>query len=528
MWTRKNPYQSVKKIPLEIPESSPEWDQKNANRLLRILNMNMHGRPVNLINDLNKGVECDPEYHVANGQERRMRGFFEWLDRLAADSKPHVLCFQEIMWKRIIVIAERELKLRGYECLPSISLSKDLGCDNCLIPKTGSGLGIYIDVKSGLKMVNGGGFRFNNVLGTDILTNKGMKWALIFSSALNVYFIVVTMHPQAYQELRPDAAPNESLKTWFLRKVVSVKLQWMGGYPLAVTTVHEEQYTQVGNFLKRKLVPICKKLLGNKLVGLFVSADLNINMYATEPDSMEESDPLSYQRGISREFALALKTLGMDQPAIIKDRLNVTPKGGLYTWNTADNLLARPLGILKRPQFGWIDSVLYANEKIYGIPAPLYMDNRALAVRTSAPFPELSEFWTTRCSRVRRNWLTDPFVDDERVEEYKLANNAKHQRLELGRKQFEATVEEYKRLYPAESYDTGLFATDEWRDLILNSPFEKTSQLWKGLDFYRILKTDFGAEKLESIPIGQPQGFNLIQDVSDHMAVLARILLPTF
>src|SRR4029077_4310084 len=76
--------------------SCDDWDRAHASRLLRILTINMHGRPVDLAKPggalgmrlpgdaAATMIECDDEYHLANAQERRMRGLFECLDALPA------------------------------------------------------------------------------------------------------------------------------------------------------------------------------------------------------------------------------------------------------------------------------------------------------------------------------------------------------------------------------------------------------------------------------------------------------------
>lgn len=534
--------------PLKL--ASLEWDVKNAPHLLRILTVNMHGRPVDVAHSWMFGnlkldsaefaikqekggmhLDCDDEWALFNSQDRRMRAFFEWLDRLPAHVAPHILCFQEIMWGPMIDIAESALKERGFTTLTSISMDVDRGCKTCIPPRMGSGLGIYVRSSAQLDVVDGDKLIFDHKLGADWLVEKGFKWALVRcrdKSLLNRhaaaakgegYFVVITCHPQAYNQLYSDIAPGESWFVGFMRKMTRLNFDLRGGFPTAITFAHRKQYQQIVDYVRSEIIPRSMKRTPF-LLGAFLAADLNVNRYAVTPESGQEScSKHAVTRKLSREYTAVLKT-GMCQPppTLIEpiSRLQ-PPQGGRFTWDAAQNTIARPLIPNGSRSLAWIDCVMACS---FGVSSkhlgmPLYVDNRALSMRLTRGIPEISPFWTSRCSRWRQQ------LADKRPS-YPLVNREIQKRLAKGL----AQLRHLQSIFRLGQSSSPPPEEERWKQLVLNAPEKLSSQLWKGLEFYGFRSNDlYVLRETRDLKIGSPHPFRMLYDVSDHHAVLGRILL---
>lgn len=526
---------------------SLQWDVENAGGLLRILTVNMHGRPVDvgqswLFGNLKidseeaaikqqKGgmhLDCDDEWTLFNSQDRRMRGFFEWLDSLPPHVAPHILCFQEIMWGPMIDIAESALKKRGFTTLASIGLDIDRGCRTCVPPRMGSGLGIYVKASAQLDVVDGDKLIFDHKLGADWLVEKGFKWALVrcrnkqllgrhtVATKGEGYFVVITCHPQAYNQLYTEVAPGESWFVGFMRKLTRLDFDLRGGFPFAVAKAHKHQYQQIASHVRDEIVPRSLKRT-SFLLGAFLAADLNVNRYAVTPESGEESC-VSHATTpeLSREFAAVLKTGSCATPKLLVEPIAYLqpPNGGRFTWDAAQNSIARPLIPSGSRSLAWIDSVMSCTfGSVDAIGLPLYVDNRALAMRLPRPVPEISPFWTSRCYSWRKQFA------DARTS-YNLVNTEINKRLALGQRQRHHLLGIF-RLSPVADQ-----TMERWKQLVLKAPERLSSQLWKGVEHYGFLPNDlYVLRETKHLKIGQPHPFRMLADVSDHHAVLARIRL---
>jgi hypothetical protein len=541
-----------------LRSSNGAWDKSNASGLLRILTINMHGRPVDLAqangalgmrlpgDDATSMIQCDDEYHLANAQERRIRGLFEWLDALPPEAQPHVLCLQEVVWRPMVLIAERELNRRGFLTWPAVSLMADDGCRTCMPPRGGSGLGVYVQRSAGLKVLDGGRMVFEQRIGTDWLIEKGLKWVAIevpkgALSAGGGVMMVATMHPQAYNELQADSPPGESRLTSFIRGLALADVWWRGGYPGAVTATHASQYQQAAAYLKDTALKRTLAAAGTRqLLGVFLGGDLNVNRFAVAPNSLAEaSAEQTASSGPSREYRAALQTLGCRQPTILRESSeSLAPANdGLFTWDggKTGSTVAAPLLCTQPPAFGWIDAILTCSPA--GCRQPSYMDNRAVKLRLDRPCPELAPFWLAPCSRWRSRALADGSAG-LRAPNYRAANSQCSQRLTQGRTQFFRLAQQFLRkargVALATARDCLGLLTGRWPDLarswsefVQGAPEAQSSNLWKGLDFYGLRITDLYASPAARIPVGAPHAFRMLSDVSDHHGVLARIRLPS-
>jgi hypothetical protein len=487
----------------------------------------MHGRPVDILRSplkLDLSIEkdeyrdCDTEYFLSNAQERRMRGFFEWLDKLESHVLPHVICFQEVIWVPMIDICVKELNKRGYVSHTNISLDHDKGSPTSFpAPKMGSGLGIYVQRSAGLNVIDGGRQVFDHRLGADWICDKGFKWALISIRNPNLcaltkgeaYIVVLTTHPQAYNELHHYSPAGEGFWTRMMRKIARFDFDLRGGFPWAIVKAHKNQYHQIANHINQVIIPRVQDKIGCKTVlrGLFVAGDFNVNRYATQPETAAESDPFrAFTAEESREFVAVRTTLGCSSaPTILQEPdVRLRPKhGGKFTWDGTDNSLAKPMVSSAPPAFAWIDSILACAQKLV-LPVK-YLDNRSIAMRLPTPIPEVAPFWRLPCYRWRQY-----------QEEYRSINREIIRRMRQGIGQYRYLANIYRKFNNRQS----------WTRFVQSAPYELSSQLWKGVDFYKLRTDDLHINKHTiHLKIGDPHPFRMIADVTDHHAVLARIKL---
>jgi hypothetical protein len=525
--------------------ANPEWDLQRGPALLRIMTLNLAGRPPNLVTKLaNNEAPCSEEYNLQQSQELRMRQILNWLDSLhPASLRPHVICFQELMCEWMRAIADDGLRARGYETHKAIDPASDNGCQSafCFPPRAGSGLAIYVHRRSGLKIVDAGREIFEMRIGLDHLSEKGFAWALVCSSNPLLgrgHFVVMTCHPQAFMRLQiaPQNGAGLGDEAWWarvLRWFASVEQSAMGGYPISITRAHEAQFAQMGAFIRHTLLKKLRKQHScHDLLGLFIAGDMNVNRYAAAPDSAAESDEPrgAASRCCSREFTNMLRALDCDDPPIV---IEPTPHVSVrtpFTWNTRENDLARGV-VHDRPAYAWIDYVLsYRGSS--AVPKPLYMDQRPLAVRAVRPYPELSRFWHFGCTKARSQYAhailaehgRGPASRSRRVKSCVAANKQYAARLRLGHLQLEMIRRRFR---------AGMSAGMSWEQFVQAQPYHLSSQVWKGAQWYGFDPSDHNLRDSAFEPeyhprwIGQPHSYRMCKHLSDHHAVLARIRLPT-
>ena len=146
---------------------------------------------------------------------------------------------------------------------------------------------------------------------------------------------VIVAHPSPYVDLYlADYLPS------VLHPIVGRKthIPFAGSDVLGVSETHRAQISMVRDFIKT--LSADDDLKG---VPLFVAGDLNINKYATMPDSKEENDPRSASRGRSREFTETLRKLNAAVPTFVPD-MNTkrwVPKDRLESAIVLEDFLAR-------------------------------------------------------------------------------------------------------------------------------------------------------------------------------------------
>lgn len=486
----------------------------------RILTFNINGRPVELADSLSKESACDPEYHLFNSQQKRMRSFFEWLDEfpLLID----IICLQEVMWKPMIVIAREEMKKRGYTTHKDIDLMSDLGSSSSLgflissfsLPEAGSGLAIY--VRSGLQILRSGKETFEKRIGVDHLAQKGLKWAIVLNEKKETIGVLTT-HPQAYQDIpeRPKTGliGTESIMGSMARNFGIKEMQLLGGYPWAITYVHSLQFKQIRNTIEELISE------NPDLKGMFVAGDMNVNRYPTKPDSEEEKDLLNafQENKISKEFVWMLKDLNCTHPPIKANPF--APFGGKFTWDGLNNTMAHPLNN-SRGALSWIDYILYFN----GLKTkPKYMDNQCVPILSKVSFPELAPLWSFDCVLTRdklikkQSGVLDPLLK-KRLNAYQVINQKSRDSYQKGQDQL---------LYLQKSFASQKLSEDKWGPFLQKAPFSISSQIWKGLEFYGYQKEDKDVQRLQAhkFKVGSPHPFRMQTEVSDHYAVLSTIVL---
>jgi hypothetical protein len=203
---------------------------------------------------------------------------------------------------------------------------------------------------------------------------------------------------------------------------------------------------------------------------------------------------------------------------------------GQFTWNGSHNSVAKPLTSDSPPAFAWIDSVLACGYKLNDkektplvMPAR-YIDNRSLAMKLPVAVPEISPFWTSKCFLWRRsNQKHDPIYDQ--------INTLISSNLFTGFQQRQYLLRQFFKFHAPASDTEGTCGTKnmlqkKWIKFVLGAPYNLSSQIWKGPKFYGLRTDDLHVHReTQHLKIGDPHPFRMLQDVSDHHAVLARILL---
>ena len=133
-----------------------------------------------------------------------------------------------------------------------------------------------------------------------ILVNKGMLYALLEEPGTGRLVRVVVTHPSPYVKVGLH---------------VGIPKIDLDSHVDGVAHIHRAQITALAN-----LVSILKKDATLEGVPIFVTGDLNINKYATRPDTDAEKDADgAAQAGRSREFGQVLRKLNAIAPAFTAD-----------------------------------------------------------------------------------------------------------------------------------------------------------------------------------------------------------------
>lgn len=82
---------------------------------MKLLSYNFALRPL-----MPNGCPCEPDYHLYNAHEPRVRAFLQYLKAMAI--QPDVIVFQEVMWFPMAEYLTGQLELLGYSIHESIDL----------------------------------------------------------------------------------------------------------------------------------------------------------------------------------------------------------------------------------------------------------------------------------------------------------------------------------------------------------------------------------------------------------------------
>lgn len=588
-----------------------EWNAA----LLRVLTLNMHGRPMDTVpvvgGDLN-GVSysrkvCDPVYHLQNGQERRMRGLFEWLDRLPVHQWPDVFCFQEITWVRWFDSCHQQLVQRGYVTHDALDWRRDIPGSNVkrdektrVTPPVlaGSGLGIYVLARRGLSIVHGMHQPFSDQLGYDQLTSKGAAFALIkiqspmisgvaATSNTPIFCGVVNTHTLAYinyvGDPRSSSEHDKPIKvgdtcrnptSTEFRAIAAKQLADRGGYPEAIVRAHRQQLAAIQQFIYSGVLPFLKQN-NIRLHGLYIVGDMNINRYKTTSATSSLS-PSTANVCCSDEYFEMLSILDAKQPPItlsppppLLSTASVGPWkcSGMFSWDSGCNTVISEDAV-PPPTYEWLDYVLYAYGKddemrrslfADGRPDPLYMDNRVVRIQTTRYFPEISAFWQPGCTQKRISYLKSltasaggqiPSATSDPYLAYLVANlrqaNAHYDaRYQQGVAQQQVLLLAFCKRNAANVSPQSMWKTivddaprggltyRQWCEYIYSVPESESMNVWKGLDYYGWNANDVNITADWADPtgrprwVGEPHGYRMLNDVSDHFGVMANVLLDT-
>jgi hypothetical protein len=210
--------------------------------------------------------------------------------------------------------------------------------------------------------------------------------------------------------------------------------------------------------------------------------------------------------------------LGCGPPPLILQEPDprLRSNAGRFTWDGRYNSIAKPILPELKPAFAWIDSVMACGLGL-GLDDDVvqnvrYIDNRSIAMRLPVPVPEIAPFWTSKCTRWRNQ-------HSSHHPSYSALNRHIHRRLLIGHHQL-------TRLQAMYAHQKQQGNATSWADFVKAAPFAISSQLWKGAAFYGLRTDDLHVLKETShLKIGDPHPFRMLSDVTDHHAVLSRILL---
>ena len=452
---------------------------------------------------------CYPEYHVYNSNEVRVRGFVKWLMSIPNKSQPDILCFQELMWLPTTEYLSSQLEKLGYTTGINIDpLSPDnQGSTVQLSPtakfkRAGSGLAIYYK-DSKLTLLKSGKAMFDKRLGADYLCEKGYMWCVFRTSSPSAHiFAVLTLHPQAYVNIATQGPPCENPMVGKLRLMAVEQMKSLGGYPRCIEAVHMAQFAQIAQTVK--------ELQQNETKNIIITGDYNVNSFLPEIDSKEEQNPKTATEGENnnREFKLVE---GILQAQSVPSAQGQTFK---LTWDPSINLFCRSLDPRQPSVYQKIDHTMTTKGSAFS-----YVDQQIVPLSfqqlSFQPFPELDLFWTDICGAIRAG--SGPSLS--------YPNQLMKDRITQG------MIQKQKALQSATSEQKN--DPVQWALYIQSLPFEKSSQLWKGLEFYGFLteatlteSKDFAIRQFQSLltryKIGDPHPFRMLAEVSDHAALITR------
>lgn len=183
---------------------------------------------------------------------------------------------------------------------------------------------------------------------------------------------------------------------------------------------------------------------------------------------------------------------------IIRSKTKKFPPGfgGLYTWDAALNKICEDP--LWPGSFQWIDYVLYYHgfNKFDNIfegndPIPLYMDNRALRLKTKNKFPELSKYYVKQLCGNENNYVLENKINQDDYKNFKDYTN---------------TYNYYDGNTKKNETITCKFNPEE------NQAYHNTNATQNYDSYFKENKNN---------------PFKMLEDVSDHYGVLSRIVLPS-
>lgn len=475
---------------------------------------------------------CEPDYHLYNAHEPRVRGFAEFLRRTSP--MPEVLVLQEVMWFPTAELLSAELLKLGYSTHENIDPINPMNRGSIEpttnMPVAPSGLAIYVRDNSAFRIVDAQRFVFKTRIGVDQLAEKGFAWMLVETALTKTKTLILTLHPQAYLKIEAKSPPCEDAKLQMLRNVAQHQVKSIVAsngkgdsnakgddndiWRRAIETVHRAQFQQIQTEIAR----MEKQYPGLRCV---LAGDLNVNRFSPLPWSADEQDKERAQTSsVGAEYKALLSMLPGFVCLPMSD-VDTHP----FSWDTSDNSFAKGL-VGEPPTFQRIDGCWIKNWA-----TPLFSTRcETVCPMRMPPTPELSPFWTGQCLAQA------------------MSNNTKHiwptmkERLVLGWKQLRACL--LQATEPAHRDHVSTFTNEqlmnrleyivqnklpEWKAFLKRQPADKTSQLWLGVNGYPLLSADdWGVQEYRkarslnawTLKIGQPHTFRMLSDVSDHHGLM--------
>ena len=285
-------------------------DKRSSDRYMRIMTQNLHFRPYDIrgLTDRVLAERCNPSGSAYNMQEVRACAFVDALANMPDHERPHVVCLQETQHEE--ANARLQAKMSQLYKYHVTSLTPGMDTDD-YVPRLGiwSGLQVWTNYKIVLESC-----RFRRFTATTYETLTGKTRGKVASAGADNYVVnkgvlcvtavkgkrrvrFVVMHPSPY--------------------VFFAGVQGWASHAQTATQVaetHKAQLTYAAGVIEQWAAET-----GGTEDPVFIAGDMNINRYATEPETEAERAAHTASACCSNEYVRMLKTLKADMPMIVPD-----------------------------------------------------------------------------------------------------------------------------------------------------------------------------------------------------------------
>jgi hypothetical protein len=288
-------------------------DKRSSHRYMRIMTQNLHFRPYDIRGavDRIRGAWCDPGGSAYNMQEVRACAFVDALANMQPHERPHVVCLQETQHVQANArLQERMSKLYRHHVT---SLTPGMDTDD-YVPRVGiwSGLQVWTNYEIVL-----GSCRFRRFTATTLETLTGKTRGKVPSAGADSFVVnkgvlCVTAVKGSQERRRVRFVVTHPSPYVFYEGVAGWATRATNAEQVALTHVAQLEYAAG---VIQKWVEDTDGMADP----VFIAGDMNINRYATQPETAAERALDTASACCSNEFVRMLRTLQADMPMIVPD-----------------------------------------------------------------------------------------------------------------------------------------------------------------------------------------------------------------